>query len=120
MRTTTLLPLALSAPFLVTAAPPNAPQIYSLEYAGNGCAASGSVKSTTDTLGDSATFTFSQLKGGDTNNCGIHVQAKGASEGWQVAVKEIVYQGSLTLKPGSSLDTYSQVFWSENAKNTVS
>ncbi|KAF2278001.1 uncharacterized protein EI97DRAFT_374387 [Westerdykella ornata] len=100
-------------------APPAAPQIYNLDYAGNGCSAPGSVKSTSTTLGDSASFTFSSLKGDDTSNCGIHLQAKGASEGWQVAIKEIEYKGTLSLKPGSSLDTYSQVFWSDNAAKTT-
>lgn len=111
---------AIAPAALVAAAPPSAPQIYNVDYAGNGCAAPGSVKSTSGTLGDSASFTFSSLKGDDTNNCGIHVQAKGASEGWQVAIGAIEYRGTLTLKPGSSLDSYSQIFWSDNASKTVS
>jgi hypothetical protein len=120
--------LAAIAPALVAAAPldvdvaapPTAPKITSLEYAGNGCAPKGSVKSSSTTIGDSATFTFSEFRGDDTNNCGIHLQAQGGSSGWQVAIKDVEYKGSVNLKPGSTLDTTSQVFWSEAAAKTVS
>jgi hypothetical protein len=78
------------------------------------------VKSSTGVLGDSASFTFSQLSSDDTNNCEIHVQSSGGSAGWQVGVQAVTYSGDLTLKPGTQLDTYTQIFWSDKAAETVS
>ncbi|KAF1828455.1 hypothetical protein BDW02DRAFT_643440 [Decorospora gaudefroyi] len=108
----TLLPLAL-------AAPPTSPTITRLVFSGNGCPNnSGSVKSHTATLGDYAGVSFTQLKGDSTSNCAVHIQSSGGSSGWQVAVREITYVGDVNLRGNSELDTYTQVFWSENAGNT--
>lgn len=117
MRSTTLLAVVLP---LVLAAPENQPKITSLKISGSGCPNnSGSVKAREGSLGDYANFEFTQLKGDSTENCEIHVQSSGGSQGWQVAVKEVGYDGHVTLKPGSSLDTFTQAFWSENAGNTA-
>jgi hypothetical protein len=78
------------------------------------------VKSDTATLGDTAGVSFTQLKGDTTDNCAVHIQSAGASEGWQVAVRQVDYVGDVNLKGNSGLDTYTQVYWSENAGNTVS
>lgn len=115
-----IAPALVAAAPLEAAAPPTAPKITSVEYAGNGCAPKGSVKTSSTNIADSATFAFSELRGDDTNNCGIHLQAQGGSPGWQVAIREVEYKGTVNLKPGTTLDTISQVFWSENAKATVS
>ncbi|KAF2751572.1 hypothetical protein M011DRAFT_474025 [Sporormia fimetaria CBS 119925] len=113
-----LLPLTL-LPLLTLAAPPTSPTIYDFKFSGNGCPNdSGSVKATSTTLDDSVSFTFSELSGDNTSNCGIHLQAKGGSAGWQVAVSHIEYKGTVSLKPGSSLDTFTQIFWSETASKT--
>jgi hypothetical protein len=119
MRSTLLL--AALAPALIAAAPGVAPRITSLRISGSGCPNdSGSVKSSTGVLGDSASFTFSQLSSDNTNNCEIHVQSSGGSAGWQVGVQAVTYSGDLTLKPGTQLDTYTQIFWSDKAAETVS
>ncbi|PVI04592.1 hypothetical protein DM02DRAFT_691587 [Periconia macrospinosa] len=126
MRSTTILPFFLplltihasEAP-LSAAAPPSAPRITSLRISGSGCPNdSNSVKSSSDTLGNSASFTFGQLKGDDTSNCEIHIQASGGTEGWQVAVKEVAYAGDVQLSSGSQLDAITQAYWSEKASDT--
>jgi hypothetical protein len=115
-----LLALALT-PSLTLAAPDSVPRITSLKISGNGCPNnSGSVSSTNNQLGDTATFTFNQLRGDDTSNCEIHIQSSGASAGWQVAVRDVAYTVDVALKPGSQLDTITQAFWSEKAADTVS
>lgn len=116
-----LLIFAAAAPALVLAAPEVPPKITSLKFSGSGCPNnSGSVKSTSGVLGDSATFTFGQLRGDNTDNCEIHIQSTGASQGWQAAVKEVEYQGNVALAPSSQLDTITQTFWSDHAADTVS
>ena len=118
MRTSLLA--AVLTPTLILAAPPTPPHITNLQFSGTGCPNdSGSVKSSTGTLGDTASFTFSQLKGSDTDNCQLHIISSGATQGWQVAVKAVTYDGNVKLKSGSALDVVSSVFWSENAGATV-
>ena len=126
MRSTLLL--AALAPALLSATPidpvvavaPVSPRITSYRISGSGCPNdSGSVKTSSGVLADSATFTFSQLSGDSTDNCEIHVQSAGGSTGWQVAVQAVTYSGDLSLKPGSQLDTYTQIFWSDKAAETV-
>ncbi|KAF2106908.1 hypothetical protein BDV96DRAFT_590193 [Lophiotrema nucula] len=119
MRLTTPSTLLLVTS-LVSAAPPASPRITSLKISGTGCPNdSGSVKSSTGSLGDSASFSFTQLKGDSTDNCEVHIQSTGGSSGWQVAVKEVVYAGNVNLKPGTQLDTFTQVYWSEKAGDTT-
>lgn len=115
-----LLPATLGLPLLTLAAPPSPPRITSLVFSGTGCPnSSGSVKIDSSTLSDSANVSFSQLTGDSTDNCGIHIQSSGGSAGWQVALSQITYEGNVVLRGNSQLDTYTQVFWSENAGNTV-
>ncbi|KAH7065869.1 hypothetical protein BKA63DRAFT_454741 [Paraphoma chrysanthemicola] len=109
----------LALPALGFAAPPESPRITKLVFSGSGCPNdSGSVKADTPTLGDSAGISFTQLKGTDTDNCAVHIQSTGGTPGWQAAIREITYEGDVNLKGNSGLDTYTQVFWSENAGNT--
>lgn len=111
----------LALPALAFAAPPESPRISKLVFSGTGCPNdSGSVKADSATLGDGAGVSFTQLKGTDTDNCAVHIQSNGGSAGWQVAVREITYQGDVNLRGNSALDTFTQIFWSENAGNTVS
>jgi hypothetical protein len=110
----------LTLPLLALAAPPTSPTITRLVFSGTGCPNdSNSVRSDTATLGDAAGVSFTQLKGDSTDNCAVHIQSAGASAGWQVAVREIDYIGDVNLRGNSELDTFTQVFWSENAGNTV-
>ena len=109
----------LALPALALAAPPTPPTITRFVFAGTGCNNdSGSVKADTTTLGDTTGVSFSQLQGDDTDNCGIHVSSSGGSAGWQVAVREITYEGNVDLRGNSQLNTYTTVFWSDNAANT--
>lgn len=115
-----LLSLA-TLPFLALAAPPSSPTITRIVFSGSGCPNdSGSVKTDSATLSDTAGVSFTQLKGDSTDNCAVHIESAGASSGWQVAVRQVDYVGDVNLKGNSGLDTYTQVFWSENAGNTVS
>ncbi|EOA83645.1 hypothetical protein ACJQWK_00393 [Exserohilum turcicum] len=109
------LPLLTQA----AAAPPTPPTITRLVFSGTGCPNdSNSVKPDSSILADAASVTYSQLKGSSTDNCGVHIQSSGASPGWQVAVRQAEYVGDVVLKGNSGLDTYTQVFWSENAGDT--
>ncbi|KAL5119324.1 hypothetical protein ACEQ8H_002811 [Pleosporales sp. CAS-2024a] len=109
----------LALPAWSVAAPPSAPTITKLVFSGTGCPNdSASVKADTGTLGDSAGLSFTALQGNDTDNCAVHLQAAGATPGWQAAVSQITYAGDVNLRGNSELDTYTQVFWSENAGNT--
>ncbi|KAJ4363662.1 hypothetical protein N0V83_009958 [Neocucurbitaria cava] len=109
----------LSIPALALAAPPVAPRITQLVFSGSGCPNdSGSVKSDVAVLGDSAGVSFGQLRGDSTDNCAVHIQSTGGSQGWQVAVTQITYEGDVVLRGASELDTYTQIFWSDNAANT--
>ncbi|KAF9737586.1 hypothetical protein PMIN06_007830 [Paraphaeosphaeria minitans] len=111
--------LAAAVPALVLAAPEHAPKITSLKFSGSGCPNdSGSVKALYGEIGDAPAFTFSQLRGDDTGNCELHIQSTGGSQGWQVAVKEVAYQGNVQLSSGSQLDTITQAYWSEHAADT--
>lgn len=113
--------IAAAAPALVVAAPERVPHITSLQFSGTGCASnSGSVKAKDNDLGDSATFTFGDFKGDDTDSCQIHIVSEGASPGWQVAVKDVTYQANVSLKSGSRLDAITYSYWSEKAADTVS
>jgi len=109
----------LAFPVLALAAPPTSPTITKIVFSGTGCPNdSGSVRADTATLGDTAGVSFTQLSGDDTDNCAVHIQSAGGSPGWQVAVSQITYEGDVNLKGNSELDTYTQIFWSENAGNT--
>ncbi|EAT78861.1 hypothetical protein HBI56_174870 [Parastagonospora nodorum] len=111
--------LFLVLPALTLAAPPTSPTITKIVFSGSGCPNdSGSVRADTPTLGDSAGVSFSALKGDNTDNCAVHIQSSGATPGWQVAVSQITYEGDVNLRGRSELDTFTQVFWSENAGNT--
>ena len=117
MRTALFL---AAVPALILAAPDHAPKITSLKFSGQGCPNdSGSVKAVYGELGDNPAFRFGQLKGDDTGACELHIQSSGGSQGWQVAVKEVTYEGNVKLSSGSQLDTITSAYWSEHAADTV-
>jgi hypothetical protein len=109
-----LLLTAASAAMADTAAPAT-PKITSITYSGNGCARdpkfSGNFNDPTVTF---STFSAS-LPGSQTLNCQVHLQANGASPGWQVALKSNVIKGYVYLTPGTSLTHYTTVFFSQDA-----
>ncbi|KAF2015256.1 hypothetical protein BU24DRAFT_461512 [Aaosphaeria arxii CBS 175.79] len=109
---------AAAAPILAAAAPPTPPSISDAVFSGNGCKTATSARINTDTLGDWVTIDFDQLKGDDTQNCQLHANVNGASQGWQFAIKEVTYRGDLTLKSGSQLDTLTSVYFSQEADRT--
>ncbi|KAF2734788.1 hypothetical protein EJ04DRAFT_436355 [Polyplosphaeria fusca] len=111
--------LTVLAPTIL-ASPNPSPRITGYTISGPGCPNdSNSVRASSGNLGDTATFTFSQLRGDDTENCQVHVTSTGGSQGWQFAVKEVSYQANVQLKSGSQLDTFTTVYFSENADATT-
>ncbi|KAI8942230.1 hypothetical protein NX059_000313 [Plenodomus lindquistii] len=115
------LPFLFLLPTLLLAAPPTPPKITALTFSGTGCpsSSSGSVTPDSTLLSDTASFSFTQLHGSSTDNCALHIQSTGATPGWQVAVQEVEYKGDVALSGKSSLDTITQVFWSERAGDTA-
>jgi hypothetical protein len=113
--------LAAASAVAAEAVPANAaPQITSIKFSGNGCTKdpkfSGNFNNPTITFQD-----FGVSSSGDkTANCQVHLQATGASPGWQVAIKKNAVKGHLVLSPGSSLTHYTTIFFSHDAANTVS
>ena len=111
---------ALYAPLIAADAPASQPRITSIQYSGNGCpndaSRSGSFNDPTFTYNR-----FAAVLPGTTQtvNCEIHVQAAGATAGWQVALSDVTVNGHLVLEQGTRLDYYTTVFYSENAATTV-
>jgi len=101
------------------AAPAAIPRITSLTFSGPGCTRD---PKHTGGLSD-PTFIFSNFASSlpgttKTLNCQAHLQAAGASPGWQVAVKANTVRGNVYLTPGTSLDYYTTVFFSHEASKT--
>jgi hypothetical protein len=112
--------LAAASAVAAESVPANAPpQITSIKFSGNGCTKepkfSGSFNNPTITFPD---FSVS-IPGDKTSNCQAHLQATGASPGWQVAIKKNVVKGYLVLSPGSSFTHFTTIFFSQDAANTV-
>ena len=112
--------LAAASSVAAESVPANAaPQITSIKFSGNGCTKdpkfSGSFNNPTITFSD---FSVS-VPGDKTSNCQVHLQATGASPGWQVAIKKNVVKGYLVLSPGSSFTHFTTIFFSQDAANTV-
>ncbi|KAH6650399.1 hypothetical protein F5144DRAFT_43757 [Chaetomium tenue] len=109
-----LLLTAASAAMADTAAPAT-PKITSITFSGNGCAKdpkfSGGFNDPTVTFSSFA----ASLPGTQTLNCQAHLQATGASPGWQVSLKTNVIKGRVLLTPGTSLTHYTTVFFSQDA-----
>ncbi|KAH6619425.1 hypothetical protein B0J18DRAFT_434069 [Chaetomium sp. MPI-SDFR-AT-0129] len=101
-------------------AAPAVPSITSITYSGTGCTSDPKL---TGGFND-ATLSFSafntNLPGATTQtaNCQVHLEAKGASPGWQVALQTTRVRGHAVLAPGTTLNHYTTVYFSENAGNT--
>jgi hypothetical protein len=111
---------ALYIPLAAADSPSSQPSITSIQYSGNGC-----TKDASRSGGfDDPTFTYNRFAAAlpginQTVNCEIHVQAAGASSGWQVALSDVTVCGHLVLDPGTRLDYFTTVYYSENAGSTV-
>jgi hypothetical protein len=96
------------------------PRITSIQFSGNGCpnaaTFSGSYNSPCVTFND---FTVSLPGINKTLNCQAHIQATGADAGWQVALSSSTVKGRVALSPGTSLNYYTTVYFSQNAGDSV-
>ncbi|KAK4156618.1 hypothetical protein C8A00DRAFT_30471 [Chaetomidium leptoderma] len=113
-----ILLTAASAVTAEAAAPAAPPRITSISFSGNGCVQdpkfSGSFTDPTVTFRNFAVAN----PGNKTVNCQVHLQASGASPGWQVALKTNVVKGHVVLTPGTAVTHYTTVYFSQDAGNT--
>lgn len=129
---TTLLPLtALSTPFhpgvlSPRELPASVGTVTQFRYSGNGCT-QGSNSVTRSGGWVSQTYKFSQFEADTitagtptTENCELHFQGAGLSPGWQVSLSEADVTGKLVLAPDAKVNYYWQVYWSDDATDTVS
>lgn len=129
---TTLLPLtALSSPFhpgvlSPRELPASVGTVTQFKYSGNGCT-QGSNSVTRSGGWVTQTYKFSQFEADTitagtptTENCELHFQGAGLSPGWQVSLAEADVTGKLVLAPDSRVNYYWQVYWSDDAADTVS
>lgn len=129
---TTLLPLtALSHPFQPGVLSPrelpaSVGTVTQFRYSGNGCT-QGSNSVTLAGGWVSQTYKFSQFEADTitagtptTENCELHFQGAGLSPGWQVSLAEADVTGKLVLAPDAKVNYYWQVYWSDDAADTVS
>lgn len=116
--------LATAAAAVVSAdaslqAPAALPRISSISFSGNGC-----IKDPQHYGGFSdPTFKFNSFAASlpgtsRTLNCEVHIVATGASPGWQVALASNNVKGHVVLAPGTQLDYFTTVFFSEAASKT--
>ncbi|KAK8028921.1 hypothetical protein PG991_005977 [Apiospora marii] len=105
--------------------PSSLPHITSVQYSGDGCPSSAPAVDKSGDGFDDVSFRLNAfaVSGADvyssTANCEVHVQASGASAGWQVGVSDVYVRGRLRLDPGAQMDFYVTTFWSQGAANTV-
>lgn len=128
----TLLPLtALSTPFhpgvlSPRELPASVGTVTQFRSSGNGCT-QGSNSVTRSGGWVSQTYKFSQFEANTitagtptTENCELHFQGTGLSPGWQVSLDEADVTGKLVLAPDAKVNYYWQVYWSDDATDTVS
>lgn len=135
LATTLLLPLtALSSPLQhqqhaalgARELPASVGTVTQFRYSGNGCT-QGSNSVTRSGGWVSQTYRFSQFEADTTTagtptteNCELHFQGAGLSPGWQVSLAEADVTGKLVLAPDAKVNYYWQVYWSDDAADTVS
>ncbi|KAI1079211.1 hypothetical protein F5B20DRAFT_545474 [Whalleya microplaca] len=120
--------LTPQSPFTPRDAPGDLPRIVSVSYSGSGCPSSSPAVERTGSGFNDVGFQLNGFEAQTTPaaspaassvNCQVHLQAAGASAGWQVGVAEVVVRGHLVLDPGARLEYYVSSFWSEDAGDTV-
>ncbi|KAK3938734.1 hypothetical protein QBC46DRAFT_264707 [Diplogelasinospora grovesii] len=111
--------LAAAAYSSLVTADPATPRITSITYSGNGC------PNNPDRSGDfnGPTFAYRRFVAAypgtnQTVNCEVHIQATGASAGWQVALSDNWIKGHVVLDPGTQLDYWTTSYFSQDAANT--
>ncbi|RYO77955.1 hypothetical protein DL764_010159 [Monosporascus ibericus] len=107
-----------------TAGPASMPHISSVSYSGPGCPSSAPGVVRSGGFAEPA-FRLSEFEarvpdGAQTEHCQVHVQAAGASPGWQLGLESITVRGYAVLDPGASVDYYVTSFFSQDADRTVS
>ncbi|KAL1850641.1 hypothetical protein Daus18300_012852 [Diaporthe australafricana] len=131
---TALLPLtALSTPLHLQPhtvlstreLPASVGSVTQFRYSGNGCT-QGSNSVTRSGGWVSQTYKFSQFEADtvsvttpSTENCELHFQGAGLSPGWQVSIAEADVTGKLVLAPDAKVNYYWQVYWSDDATDTL-
>lgn len=110
---------AASAASAADPAPADAPKITSITYSGSGCPNNAKFSgSFSDPVVTFPNFVAS-LPGNQTVACQVHLQASGASAGWQAAISRNTVKGRVSLSPGTALTYYTTVYFSQDAANTV-
>lgn len=132
MRMQALLPLATAAASACVArrggdeaAPAALPRVASVQYSGSGCPSGAPGVERSGGFGDArfrmTAFAVASGAARDrTANCAVHLQATGASPGWQVGIAAVDVRGRLVLDPGAALNYFVTTFWSQRAGDTVS
>lgn len=116
-----LIPAAAAAAASAAAASPS-PRISSISFSGNGCPKdpkhSGGFTDPTFTYHG---FALALPGANRTANCQVHVQATtgAGAAGWQVALRTNSVRGHVVLSPGTRLEYYTSVFFSQEAGKTV-
>ena len=101
--------------------PESLPQIISPTASGNGCPHNAKFYGGFNDLSSSySTFNISIPDGSRTQNCQLHIQGTGGSPGWQVSVRDVWVKGHACLHPGTNLEYYTTVYYSQDASNTAS
>ncbi|RYP12718.1 hypothetical protein DL767_011141 [Monosporascus sp. MG133] len=103
--------------------PASMPHISSVSYSGTGCPSSapgvvrsGGFAEPAFRLGE---FEARVPDGAQTEHCQVHVQAAGASPGWQLGLESVTVRGHVVLDPGAAVDYYVTSFFSQDADRTV-
>lgn len=130
--TAALLPLtAFSSPFQHAVLntrdlPASVGSVTQFRYSGNGCT-QGSNSVTRSGGWVTQTYKFSQFEADtistttpSTENCELHFQGAGLTPGWQVSLSDAEVTGKLALAPDAKVNYYWQVYWSDDATDTVS
>ncbi|RYP11360.1 hypothetical protein DL765_007790 [Monosporascus sp. GIB2] len=103
--------------------PASMPHITSVTYSGTGCPSSSPGVVRSGGFAEPA-FRLSEFEarapdGAQTVNCQVHVQAAGASPGWQLGLESVTVRGHVVLDPGAAVDYYVTSFFSQDADRTV-
>ena len=105
-------------------APDSLPKFSSVQYSGSGCPSSAPGVVRTGAFADPAFrlngFEAKVPDGTSSVNCQVHIEASGASAGWQVGLDSVSVRGHLVLDPGATLDWFVTSFFSQDADRTVS
>lgn len=119
-----LLPLTqanfLTTPRTTTTTAPGA--IAQLVYSGSGCTQGSNSVAISPTSNGYTTqvYTFNEFATSDTQNCELHFQGSGLSTGWQVSLAELDVVGSARGGVVSAVRWFWQIYWSDDAADTVS